>query len=139
MHCDPNYNNWIIQYENSNQEVMVKLIDFGSCINISNKSEVPFYYVGPFYENEPATNRELKYLLDSLSYDLCDLLSIPHDKKDDANANYGIFSTVKKRLDETSTNVFFKLNKSGEKVNGVMSLDKYKDLLSKMISTLTIN
>ena len=73
----------------------------------------------------------------SIIYDLCDLLSIPHDGKD--NADYGRFAGVKNRLDEISTNVFYKLNKSNEKVSGVMSLNKYKELIIKMLAILTIH
>ena len=121
MHCDPNYNNWIIKYEggeDNSAEVEVKLIDFGSCIDITNKPEVPLCYISPFYGNEPATNRELKYLLDSLSYDLCDLLSISHYKKD--NANYGIFWEVKEHLDGFI------------KTKSEITLGNYKKLIGEM-------
>ena len=69
--------------------------------------------------------------MDSLSYDLCDLLSIPHDEKD--SANYGIFDVIKQRIDELKRYVNFMSFKDKD-----MILKKYKDALNRIVAILTL-
>ena len=131
MHCDPGYNNWIIQWEDN--DVKVNLIDFGLTneIDIKRLNGVPIRdFIDSYYfkHKEALTDRELNHLLDSLSYDLCDLLSIPHDKKD--SADYGRFVGVKKNLNNF-------INTESE-----ITLGNYKKLIGEMgniIKDLSVN
>ena len=138
VHADPTYSNWIIQWKanKSDVDVKVSLIDFGLAFLLEkdNDSYVPTpTSVDDLkgYCKLAFTNSELIRLVDSLSYDLCDLINISHYESD--TANYGIFYEVKKKLDEVITYVSLMYDKKSK-----ISLGDYKSKLSSLSNSLKI-
>ena len=115
IHPNPCYDNWLVTEEGKKEKkysVYLMMVD----------------EVKELKEQKASFNDSIKYLLESLRLDLCDILEINH--KDLNEAEFGDFSSVKQKLDgyiEKVDQQIFKTNK------------EYREYLKKVRKDLKIN